>query len=215
MHKSPKAKLASAESLHRLALYHCLLTDFLLCGKKITTSKEIASKLGLNESTVRRDLSLTGNAPGKRGIGYDASSLRQRIGDFLALPPFAPFAMVGSVAVATAVFNFFPVEKFGFVPIAFFSEEPGDWGKAINGREVRPVDDISPALTSLGVNVALVACHPSWVQYSINLLSQAGIKSILVLTQSVLASAPQGVHLAHIGIACELKSLFYFADSKF
>ncbi|MEW5705939.1 MAG: winged-helix domain-containing protein [Actinomycetota bacterium] len=214
MHKSPK-KLASAESLHRLALYHCLLTDFLLCGKKITTSKEIADELDLNESTVRRDLSLTGNAPGKRGIGYDASSLRQRISDFLALPPFAPFAMVGSVAVTNAVFNFFPIEKFGFMPIAFFSEEPGDWGKVLNGHEVKPVDDISPALATMGINVAMVACRPNWVQHSINLLAQAGIKSILILTQSTLPSAPQGVHLAHVRIACELKSLFYFADSKF
>ncbi|HZD61018.1 MAG TPA: winged-helix domain-containing protein [Anaerolineae bacterium] len=201
------------ESLHRLAAYHCILTNWLLAGKTgSATSKELAETLGLKETTIRHDLLYLGEAPGTRGVGYNITVLRRMIGEFLNLPAFAPVAIVGSATVINALFSFFPVEKSGFIPAAFFSEVPGDWGAVINGREVRPVDEISSTLGAMGVKVAIVAAHPSWVQHSVNLLAQAGIKALLILSQSVMPDIPEGVHAIQVTITCDLKTLFFYAS---
>lgn len=213
MYDSVNLKSVPAESLHRLALYHCKLTDMLLARKNGTiTSKELANTLGLNESTIRRDLMFMGEAPGKRGSGYNISTLRRMIGDFLSLPQFAPVAFVGSTSVVRSFFDYFPIEKFGFTPAAFFSEDPRDHGAWIYGHEVQAIETISKTIVDLGVRVAVVATHPTWLNHSINLLAQAGIKSILVLTQSDVTNTPPGVHIMQLGIACGLKSLFYYAN---
>jgi NADH/NAD ratio-sensing transcriptional regulator Rex len=203
-------KPTPAAVLNRLALYHCLLTDWLLAGKKgAITSKEIAGALGLNEVTVRNDLSFINDKPSKRGVGYSIEGLRQILGEFLALPSFAPVAFVGSAKVITSLFSFFLVEKYGFISAAFFSEDPNDRGIIINGREVQPVEAISSEISQSGIKVAVVVTHPSWVQHSINLLAQAGIKGVLVLTPSVVIEAPEGVFVTQIRIPCDLKSLFH------
>ncbi len=210
MNKLSNSKPAPAAVLHRLSLYHCLLTDWLLAGKKgAITSKEVARSLGLNEVTVRNDLSFLGETPGKRGVGYSIDGLRQMLGEFLALPPFAPVAFVGSAKVISSLFSFFLVEKFGFISAAFFSEDPNDRGAVINGREVEPVEAISPELSALRIKVAVVVTNPSWVQHSINLLAQAGVKGILVLTPSVAIEVPEGVSVTQVRIQCDLKSLFH------
>lgn len=203
-------KPTPAAVLNRLALYHCLLTDWLLAGKKgAITSKEIAGALGLNEVTVRNDLSFINDKPSKRGVGYSIEGLRQILGEFLALPSFAPVAFVGSAKVITSLFSFFLVEKYGFISTAFFSEDPNDRGVIINGREVQPVEAISSEISKAGIKVAVVVTHPSWVQHSINLLAQAGVKGVLVLTPSVVIESPEGVFVTQIRIPCDLKSLFH------
>ncbi|MEW5706682.1 MAG: winged-helix domain-containing protein [Actinomycetota bacterium] len=210
MHKLQELRPTPPAVLHRLALYHCLLTDWLLAGKKgAITSKEIANALGLNEVTVRNDLSFLNETPGKRGVGYGIDGLRQMIGEFLSLPSLAPIAFVGSATVINSLLSFFLVEKFGFISAAFFSEDPNDRGVVINGREVQPIEAISSELGSMGIKVAVVVTHPSWVQHSINLLASAGIKGILVLTPSVVIDIPEGVYVTQIRIPCDLKSLFH------
>ena len=213
MQESTGSSSIPTESLHRLALYHCKLTDMLLARHKdVITSEELAKALGLNGATIRRDLMFIGGTYGKRGTGYNISMLRHMIGDFLSLPSFAPIAIVGSTTVARSIFEFFPIEKFGFTPAAFFSEDPRDQGVWINGCEVQPIEAISPAITATGIRVAMVATHPTWLMHSIGLLAQAGIKSILVLTQAEITKAPEGVCIMQLGITCELKSLFYYAS---
>ena len=208
MQKSSKPTPAAV--LHRLSLYHCLLTDWLLAGKKgAITSKELAGTLGLNEVTVRNDLSFLGETPGKRGVGYSIDGLRHMLGEFLGLPPFAPVAFVGSANVISSLFSFFLVEKYGFISAAFFSEDPNDRGAVINGREVQPIEGISQELGAMGIEVAVVATHPSWVQHTINLLAGAGVKGILLLTPAVVIDAPEGVYVTQIRIPCDLKALFH------
>jgi NADH/NAD ratio-sensing transcriptional regulator Rex len=127
----------------------------------------------------------------------------------LALPPFAPLAFVGSAKVISSLFSFFLVEKYGFISAAFFSEDPNDRGAVINGLEVQPVEAVSTTLAGSGISVAVVVTHPSWVQHSINLLAEAGVKGILVLTPSVVVEAPEGVYVTQLRIPCDLKSLFH------
>lgn len=214
MHKQVEPGSLPSESLRRLSLYHCTLSDWIPnSGKKTITSKELANMLGLNEATVRRDLSYLSETLGTRGVGYDIHSLRRMIADFLSLPSFAPIAFVGGAATINSLFNFFPITKFNFVPVAFFSEEPDDIGLVIYGQSVKSIEEIPSAISLDEVNVALVAVHPSWLRYSIKLLVDAGIKSILVLTQATVSGIPEGVHVTQLGITCELKSMFYHANS--
>ncbi|MBE0448099.1 MAG: HTH domain-containing protein [Actinobacteria bacterium] len=213
MRKTAKSKPIPAIVLHRMALYHCLLTDWLLAGRNnSTTSKELANTIGVTDATVRNDLSYLGDETGVRGVGYSISSLRGLLGRFLTLPPSAPIAFVGSTKALGSIFSFFPPEKFGFIATAFFSEDPSDRGTVVNGHEVHSIEAISPALGNLGIKVAVVATLPNWIQHSVNLLAKAGIKGVLIITPSTEVMIPDGVKVLHIRIPCDLKTLLYHAN---
>ncbi|MDI6716201.1 MAG: winged-helix domain-containing protein [Actinomycetota bacterium] len=210
MRKAARLKPTPPAVLQRMALYHCMLNDWVLLGRnELVTSKELADVLGVTDATVRSDLSYLNDGPGTPGVGYNIDELRKLLGDFLALPTFAPIAFVGSAKTVTSIFNFFSAERFGFVACAFFSEDPADKGAVINGHEVRPIDAILMVLGDMEIKVAIVATQPNWVQYSVDLLVKAGVKGLLILTPSLDVKAPKDVKVLHFRIPCDLKMLFH------
>jgi NADH/NAD ratio-sensing transcriptional regulator Rex len=102
----------------------------------------------------------------------------------------------------------FPPNRYGIRPAAYFSELPDDRGITIGDLEVQHLTDI-PRLREHDedIAVALVACSPGWVQISVDLLAEAGISGILLLTPSVTLEIPKGVELTHVRMPCDIKSL--------
>lgn len=213
MRRAAEYKPVPEAVLRRLALYHCLLTDWLLAGKRgSVTSRELATALGLSEVTVRSDLSFLRNEVGVPGVGYKVDTLRHTLEEFLGLPPFAPVAFAGSSKVVSSLFSIFSAERFGFTTAAFFSEDPSDQGVAVNGRDVHSIDDIPRILGALKVKVAVVATQSAWVQHTVNKLAEAGVKGIMILTPAAAVDAPEGVTIRQLRIPCDLKALFFHAS---
>lgn len=212
MRRSARFKPVPAAVIRRMAQYHCLLTDWLLGGKNDwVTSKGLAKALGVTEVTVRSDLSYLGTEPGVRGVGYRIFKLKQLLDGFLGLPSHVPIAFVGSLRTMDVFSDFFAIERFGFSPTAFFSENPNDLDAIINGHEVRSITKIPSAVADMGIKVAIVATRPTWVQHTVNLLAEGGIRSILILTPAAEIKVPDNVNISQVGVPCELKTLAYHA----
>jgi redox-sensing transcriptional repressor len=204
--KQGPASLPEA-SVYRLSLYHCYLGDILSkgAGGRIT-SKTIAEELGVKEESVRRDLSFLGSV-GRPGAGYETRTLFDAIQEFLGLSDEYPILYVGSAQMLESLAVVFPSESYGVRPIAYYSELPEDVGKVLHGIEIRHVTEIPNIDPELGITVGLVACTPGWVQMSIDMLDEAGVSGLLLLTPSIRLEVPEGMNIVHVRMPCDIKSL--------
>ncbi|PKQ17168.1 MAG: hypothetical protein CVT67_01635 [Actinobacteria bacterium HGW-Actinobacteria-7] len=203
----PEAAAVSEASVYRLALYHCWLGDVVRAGAAAkVTSRELAEQLGIKEETVRRDLSFV-SAAGRPGSGYDITTLFGAIQQFLGLEDSYPIIRIGSAQMLEALAVVFPPDAYGVRPVAYYSELPGDVGKLVHGIEVRHLTDLPQFENELDVTVAMVACSPTWVGLTLELLDKAGITGVLLLTPQIRLDKPEGMKIIHVRMPCDVKSL--------
>lgn len=202
----PQRSLPDATA-YRLSLMHCYLGEIVHAepDTKIT-SKVLAEALDLREETVRRDISFVGSV-GRPGAGYRAQDLFQAIQVFLGLEDQYPVIRVGSAEMLRALQVVFPAQAYGVKPVAYFSEHPEDVGVVIDGVSIQHVSDIPELDRSLNVDVALIACSPSWVQLLVDQCHKAGLTGILLLTPALTLNKPKGMNISQIRMPCDIKSL--------
>jgi redox-sensing transcriptional repressor len=197
----------SEATVYRLSLYHCWLGELLRTDKTgRVTSRELSEQLGVKEETVRRDLSFVGGS-GRPGSGYVALTLFQAIQEFLGLYDAYPIVRIGSAQMLESLAVVFPPDAYGVVPVGYFSELPEDVGRTVNGIPVKHLTDLPELDPSLGVSVAMVACSPSWVPLTLELLEKAGITGVLLLTPQIRLKKPESMNIIHVRMPCDIKSL--------
>lgn len=195
-------------SVYRLSLYHCYLGEMVktASGVPSVTSRHIADELGIREETVRRDLSFIGGV-GRPGSGYDTGALLAALQDFLGLEEEYPVLKVGTAQMLQALGVVFPAYSYGLKPVAHYSELADDVGLVVDDVEIRHVTEIPHIDRALDVDVALVACSPGWVQTVLDLLHEAGVTGVLLLTPAIKLNKPEGMNVSHVRIPCDIKSL--------
>jgi len=199
--------MAPEATLSRLSLYHCYLLELIRVGAPPRiTSRQLAEELGVKEETVRRDISFVGEI-GRPGAGYEPLVIFDELTRYLGLSDEYPIAMVGTARMLEALQVVFPSEQYGVKAVALFSEHPGDAGALVGGLGVAHLSDIPTMDSALGVSVALVACSPGWVQVTVELLAQAGVTGILLLTPVIKLRKPEGMTVTQLRMPCDLKSL--------
>jgi redox-sensing transcriptional repressor len=201
--------------LERLALYHCLLQEWLLIHKnRPITSREIARILGFTDETVRRDLSFLSKSGGKPGVGYDVQELYDILSDKLAMEDRVPVVFVGSLDLIESLSSILNLDKFGFIVEAIFSENPEDVGKVYRGVKVLSLDEIKKENLPEKSRLAVVMTHSNWLNFTMSRLKEAGVKGILNLTPSVVTLFPDGVEGIQLRYPCYLKVLQFKTKSK-
>lgn len=201
--------------LERLALYHCLLQEWIISRRTgSVTSKEISSILNLTDETVRRDLSFLDKSGGRPGVGYSIEELYKLLSDKLQMEPRVPVVVVGSVKTVEALLSIFNFEKFGFSPEGFFSENPNDEGRFFRGYTFYSIQNINGENIPDRARIALLATHPDWTQLAIDKLSEVGIKGILNLTPMIAAKYPDSVESIQLRYPCYLKVLLFKTGNK-
>lgn len=194
-------------SVYRLSLYHCFLGELLRTGAHARiTSRQLSAELGIKEETVRRDMSFIGGV-GRPGAGYDPSELFSSLTQFLGLSEEYPIVKIGTAQMLEALQVVFPAHSYGVRGVAYYSELPEDVGKIVGGIAVRHITELPNLDRELGVSVALVACSPGWVQMALDLLHQAGITGVLLLTPAIRLDRPKDMQVSHVRMPCDIKSL--------
>lgn len=193
--------------MYRLSLYHCYLGELIRKGDSgRITSRMLAEELSIKEETVRRDMSFIGTV-GRPGAGYEIPSLFSAITDFLGLSAEYPIIKVGSAQMLSALHVVFPAHSYGVRPVAYYSELPDDVGRVVDDITIQHLTELPKMDRSRGVDVALVACSPGWVQVTIDLLAEAGISGVLLLTPAIKVNKPEGMQINHVRMPCDIKSL--------
>ena len=186
-------KKISDKVINRLTLYHCILQDYLNCGERYISSGQIASLLNIDDSQVRKDISLLNNS-GKSRIGYMADELKTSIEKTLGFAKTKKAFIVGAGNLGTALANYDNFTNYGFQIIALFDNDRKKIGTTVNGRLVLDIEKLPNLARKNNVDIAILTVPGRYAQKTANFLVEANIKYIWNFAPTVL-SVPKEVQV--------------------
>jgi len=196
------------KAVYRLSLYKRCLER--LAGADVTTvsSEALAKVAGVKPTQLRKDLGYCGQL-GKRGLGYDISTLRKRLTDALGRTSLQPVVLVGAGNLGSALLRYEEgFAKEGFTITAAFDAQPKKRSVDVK-TPIFPLTRMSRFVSEHGVKMAIL-CVPGTVAQEIcNNLIAAGIQAILNFAPIIL-QVPAKVMVNNVNLAIELENLSYF-----
>ncbi len=164
----------SGASLRRLPQYMKLLVRLVDEGQRYVTSAELARQLKLDETLVRKDLSITGFT-GKPRMGFDGLALLGHLEGFLGLHRANDAFIIGAGHLGQALASYPGFEKYGLRIVATFDTDPAKIGATANGLEIQPLWKAPALARLLDVRIAILTVPPHVAQAVADLLADAGI----------------------------------------
>lgn len=131
-------KKISDKVINRLTLYHCILQDYIACGEKIISSGQIASLLNIDDSQVRKDISILNNS-GKSRIGYIVEELKVSIERTLGFSKTKKAFIIGAGNLGMALAKYDNFTNYGLNIVALFDNDKAKIGTTVNGRLILDV----------------------------------------------------------------------------
>ena len=186
-------KRFSDKVINRLTLYHCILTDYILKDIEFISSPQIAGLLNIDDSQVRKDISLL-NKVGKCRVGYIAKELKTSIEKTLGFkkPKDAFIVGAGNLGLALAKYDNFT--NYGLNVLALFDNDTLKLDMKINNKEVFHISKLPDLAKRLSVEIAILTVPRVNAQKTADFLVESNIKYIWNFTPTVL-SVPSGVQV--------------------
>ena len=192
-------------TVYRLSLYHHCLEG--PDGGSIS-SEALAGLARVKPTQLRKDLAWCGSL-GKRGTGYDISTLRRRLAETLGTSALQPVVLVGTGRMGSALLRF--RENFsrrGFDIAAAFDTRP-DRRSRIASVPLFPMSSLARFVNERSVRLAILCVPGVAAQDVCNALVACGIQAILNFAPIVLQT-PEQIAVNNINLAVELENLSYF-----
>lgn len=171
--------------INRLTLYHCILQDYIKNGEEVISSVQIASLLKVDDSQVRKDISLL-NKSGKSRIGYNVKELKKSIETTLGFSKkkCAYIVGAGNLGMALAKYNNF--NNYGLSIVNLFDNDPQKIGKEVNNKKILDIKELPIYVWQHFIDIAILTVPAQFAQSSAQYLVNAGIKYIWNFTPVVL-----------------------------
>ncbi len=165
--------------INRLTLYHCILIDYI-------KSSAIASLLRIDDSQVRKDISLLKNT-GKSRVGYNVLELKQSIEKTLGFerPKNAFIVGAGNLGMALANYNNF--QDYGLNVVALFDNDKNKIGNKIKEKQIYDIEKLPELAKKLNIEMAILTVPMAAAQDIANFLVKSNIKYIWNFSPTVLA----------------------------
>lgn len=186
-------KVFSDKVINRLTLYHCILTDYIYKDIEFISSPQIASLLKIDDSQVRKDISLLNNV-GKCRVGYIVKDLKTNIEKTLgfSIPKEAFIVGAGNLGSALAKYDNF--SNYGLKVLALFDNDTLKVGIKINEKEVFHISKLPNLAQRLNVEIAILTVPAKYAQTTADFLVKSNIKYIWNFTPTVL-SVPNNIQV--------------------
>ncbi|MEQ3550415.1 redox-sensing transcriptional repressor Rex [Pseudonocardia nematodicida] len=194
-------------TVSRLAVYLRVLGELREQGVETVSSEELAGASGVNSAKLRKDLSYLGSY-GVRGVGYDVSSLQERLQAELGLDHRQSVALVGVGNLGHALAGYAGFAGRGFPVSALFDVDPALVGTEIDGIVVRHVGEIPEVCAAHDVTIGMIATPGPAAQGVCDLLVRGGVQSILNFAP-VLLQVPDDVEVRKVDLSVELQVLAF------
>lgn len=178
-------KKISDKVINRLTLYHCILDDYIKNDIEFISSPQIASLLKIDDSQVRKDISLLNNV-GKCRVGYIAKDLMTSIEKTLGFEKPKEVFIVGAGNLGSALAKYDSFENYGLTVLAMFDNDTSKIGKIINNKEIFHIAKLENLAKRLNVNIAILTVPKEYAQLTADFLVQSNIKYIWNFTPTVL-----------------------------
>lgn len=190
---NPVKKKFSDKVINRLTLYHCILTDYILKNIEFVSSPQIAGLLKIDDSQVRKDISLLNNV-GKCRVGYIAKELKTSIEKTLGFTKTKDAFIVGAGNLGMALAKYDNFTNYGLNVLALFDNDTLKLGLKINNKEVFHVSKLPNLAERLSVDIAILTVPREYAQATADFLVESNIKYIWNFTPTVL-SVPNDVQV--------------------
>ncbi|GAB4152987.1 MAG: redox-sensing transcriptional repressor Rex [Planctomycetota bacterium] len=164
-------------TVRRLPLYYFFLKSLAKKYQGTVSSSEMAEELGIEDTLVRKDLSLTGFS-GKPKVGYTVSALLSHIEELLGLNNTKDAVLVGMGNLGMALVNYPGFSEFGLRIVAAFDSDPAKVGTKIGGLVVENSESLVERVEELGVHIGIIAVPVDAAQKVCDSLIDAGVIAI-------------------------------------
>lgn len=186
-------KKFSDKVINRLTLYHCILTDYILNNVEFISSPQIANLLKIDDSQVRKDISLLNNV-GKCRVGYIAKELKENIEKTLGFEKPKDAFIIGAGNLGSALAKYSNFSNYGLNVLALFDNDALKVGMKVNNKEVFHISKLPNLAERLSVEIAILTVPREYAQKTADYLIQSNIKYIWNFTPTVL-SVPNDVQV--------------------
>lgn len=175
----------SEKLLSRLTLYHSILIEYI--DEKIDTisSPQIAARLGIDDSQVRKDFKLLNNA-GRCRVGYSVLELKDSIEHTLGFQKAKDAFIVGAGNVGLALAKYSQFNDYGLNILALFDNDPQKVDMTVNGKEIFHISRLPNLTQRLGVEIAILTVPREQAQKTADFMIESNIKYIWNFTPAVL-----------------------------
>lgn len=186
-------KKFSDKVINRLTLYHCILTDYISKNIEFISSPQIAALLKIDDSQVRKDISLL-NKVGKCRVGYIAKELKKSIEKTLGFEKTKDAFIVGAGNLGLALAKYDNFSNYGLRVLALFDNDTLKLDMKINDKQVFHISKLPNLAVRLSVEIAILTVPREHAQKTADFLVQSNIKYIWNFTPTVL-SVPNDVQV--------------------
>lgn len=175
----------SEKVINRLTLYHYILQDFITNKTEYISSKQIATLLHIDDSQVRKDISLLNNS-GKTRVGYVVKELKTSIEKNLGFAKSKKAYIIGAGNLGMALAKYDNFTSYGLNIIALFDNDKSKIGGEINGKKILDISNLPELASEDGVEIAILTVPGKFAQKTSQFIVKSNIKYIWNFTPTVL-----------------------------
>lgn len=171
--------------LGRLTLYHSLLIEYLEEGTDTISSPQIALRLGIDDSQVRKDFKLLNNA-GKCRVGYNVEELKDSIEHTLGFKKTKDVFIIGAGYLGLALAKYKSFNDYGLNILALFDNDPQKVDITVNNKQIFHISRLPNLVDRLGIEIVILTVPREVAQKTAEFLIDSKIKYIWNFTPAVL-----------------------------
>lgn len=164
-------------TIQRLPLYYRALQKMGRMDVDVVSSKDLGERLDIPSTQVRKDLSYYGEF-GRRGVGYEVSSLLKHLERILGLGKEWKVALVGAGNLGRALVNYPGFRKLGFQIAVVFDSDPEKIGQNLHQFEIKDIQAFGKTLEGEGVHLGIIAVPDRFAQEVADMMVKNGILGI-------------------------------------
>lgn len=174
---------------NRLTLYHSIMVEYIEEGQQTISSPQIAQRLGIDDSQVRKDFKLLNNA-GKCRVGYLVQDLKDSIEKTLGFSNTKDAFIVGAGHLGLALAKYDSFNSYGLNILALFDNDPQKVDLQVNSKQIFHISKLPNLVKRLNVEIAILTVPRQYAQQVADFLIESDIKYIWNFTPAVLKVPP-------------------------
>lgn len=193
-------------TLLRLPQYHRVLKEMARDeGREHVSCTQIAYRLRLEPTQVRKDLAATGIV-GRPRIGYDTARLIEAIETFLGWKNTSDAFLIGAGNLGTALMGYEGFREHGLNIVAAFDTDPEKIGAEIVGRPVFGLEKLPDLADRLHVKIAIITAPAEAARQVAELAVVSGIRALWNFAP-VYLDVPEDVVVEDVRLVASLGAL--------
>lgn len=167
----------SDKVINRLTLYHCILQDFLANGEEFISSKQIAKLLHIDDSQVRKDISVLNNS-GKCRVGYIVKELKLCIEQTLGFKKTKNACIIGAGNLGSALAKYDSFTNYGLNIVALIDTDEKKISGKVNNKKIFALKDFEKMAQENLIDIAILTVPKEFAQSTAETVINCGVKYI-------------------------------------